>query len=46
LVSYPDPEVRVMLKVDRKTNCLGIDWRIDLFWRDVQSLYLPDMMSD
>jgi len=35
-----------MLKVDWKTECMGIERRIELFERDVQRLNLPDLTGD
>jgi hypothetical protein len=35
-----------MLKVDRKTEYVRVRRRIDLFGKDVQILYLPDLTMD
>jgi hypothetical protein len=39
-------KVKVMLKVDRKTDCTEIERRIDLSGRDVQIFYVADMIAD
>jgi hypothetical protein len=39
-------KVKVMLKVDRKTELSEIRKRIDVFRRDVQIFYLLDLTSD
>jgi len=39
-------KVTVMLKANRKTECVRIRKRVDLFGRDVQILYSSDVTSD